>query len=128
MASSTTLIYTSLVKSAMEIIRKEQSKKFQKDDITAYEYPSQNKNINSAYVEIRGRHPKEGFICNKDCTELIFIIRGFVTLTTEKESFQLQEKDQVIINPNEKYFLEGDCDVVAPSTPPWTPNQTEISK
>ena len=112
----------------MEIIKKEQSQKFINGNITAYEYPSENKSINSGYVEIRGRYPAEGWICNQVCTELAFIIRGSAILTTQTESFSLKEMDQIIINPNEKYFWNGDCDVLVPSTPPWFPEQTKIEK
>jgi hypothetical protein len=34
--------------------------------------------------------------------------------------------DQVIINPKERYYWDGDCVAFVPSTPPWTPEQTEI--
>jgi mannose-6-phosphate isomerase class I len=110
----------------MEITKKKQSLQFQNGNITAHEYPSQNKNISGGYVEIKGRYPTEGWICNQVCTELVFIIKGSVTLTTETESFSLKEMDQVIINPNEKYFWDGDCVVLVPSTPPWSPEQTKI--
>lgn len=112
----------------MEITKKEQSLVFHNGDVIAHEYPTQNKNISGGYVEINGRHPKEGWICNKDCTELVFISRGSATLTTEEGSFVLNELDQVIINPNERYYWNGDCVAFVPATPPWTPEQTKIEK
>ena len=112
----------------MEITKKDQSQIFHNGNVTAHEYPSQNKNISGGYVEIKGRHPSEGWIYNNLCTELVFIIRGSTTLTTEKESTILNEMDQVIIEPKERYFFDGDCIAFVPATPPWTPEQTEIEK
>ena len=112
----------------MEITKKDQSLTFHNGSVTAHEYPSQNKNISGGYVEIKGRHPSEGYICNKSCTELVFIIEGSATLTTEKESNILSKGDQVIINPGERYYWDGDCVAFVPATPPWTPEQTENIK
>ncbi len=110
----------------MEITKKEQSQVFHNGNVTAHEYPTKNKNISGGFVEIRGRHPEKGWICNQECTELVFITKGSVTLTTEKESVFLNEMDQVIINPKERYYWDGNCVAFVPSTPPWTPEQTEI--
>ena len=112
----------------MEITKKEQSLIFNIGDVTAHEYPSKNKDISGGYVEIKGRHPAEGWICNQDCTELVFISRGSVTLTTDQGSFVLNELDQVIIEPKERYYWDGDCVAFVPSTPPWTLEQTKIEK
>jgi len=112
----------------MEITKKDQSQIFHNGNITAHEYPTQNKNISGGYVEINGRYPKEGWICNQDCTELVFVIKGSTTLTNEEKSIILNEMDQAIIDPKEKYFFDGNCIVFVPSTPPWTPEQTKIEK
>lgn len=112
----------------MEIIKNKQSQIFHNGNIIAHEYPSQNKKISGGFVEIKGRHPNEGWICNKDSTELVFISKGSVILTTDKGSFTLNELDQVIIEPNEKYYWDGNCVAFVPATPPWTPEQTKISK
>ena len=112
----------------MEIIKKEQSLVFHNGNVTAHEYPSQNPNISGGYVEIKGRHPVEGWICNNSCTELVFIIKGSATLFTDKESIFLNEMDQVIIDPKERYYWDGDCVAFVPATPPWTPEQTENIK
>ena len=112
----------------MEYLKKDQSKIFNVGDLIAREYPTRNPNISCALVELKGRHPKDGWISNQDCTELVFFIRGSAVLTTEKESVQFNEGDVVILSPKEKYYWEGDCTLLTPTTPPWTPEQTKIVK
>lgn len=112
----------------MEVIKKDQSQVFKNGAITAHEYASTNNQINIGLVEIKGRHPQQDFITNQDVTELVYIINGSVELTTESERYSLSQGDFVIISPKEKYFFEGDCTVLTPCTPPWTPEQTKIVK
>lgn len=112
----------------MEVIRKNQSKIFKNGAITAHEYDSKNNSINIGLVEINGRHPQQDFITNQDVTELVYVVDGSVSLTTESETYELSTGDFVIISPQEKYFFEGNCTVLTPCTPPWTPEQTKIIK
>lgn len=112
----------------MDYLKHDQSLVFKKGNITAYEYPTKNKIINNSFIEIKGRHPQEGWAYNEVCIESVFIIRGSVVLTTKTESVVLEENDTVIIDPNERYFFEGDCDMVSPSSPPWYPEQSKIEK
>ena len=112
----------------MEYIKKDQSEIFNVGNLIAHEYPTKNPNINCALVELKGRHPQEGWIMNEQCTELVFFVRGSAVLTTEKESINFGEGDMVILQPQEKYFWVGDCTLFTPSTPAWTPEQTKIVK
>jgi mannose-6-phosphate isomerase class I len=112
----------------MDYIKKNQSEIFNVGDLIAREYPTKNPNISCAQVELKGRHPKEGWISNEACTELVYFIRGSAILTTEKESVQFNEGDVVILSPKEKYYWVGDCTLLAPTTPPWTSQQTKNTK
>lgn len=112
----------------MKVIKKEQEEIFENGNIIAHEYPSTNQNINIGLVEIKGRHPPENWLINEKCTQLTYITKGSVNLTTESETILLEEGDVAILNPNEKYFWEGDCTLLAPCTPAWTPEQNKIVK
>ena len=112
----------------MEVIKKAQSQVFKNGAITAYEYASKNKKINIGLVKINGRHPQQDFIINQKVTELVYVIDGSVELATESKRYTLSSGDVVIISPKEKYFFEGNCTVLTPCTPPWTPKQTKIVK
>jgi mannose-6-phosphate isomerase class I len=112
----------------MEYLKKKQSQIFINGNIVAREYITKNKNINIALVEIKGRHPKENWIVNKEVTELTFITKGSAILNTETERVSLKEGDVAILKPNEKYFWEGNCTLLTPCTPAWTPRQNKIVK
>lgn len=112
----------------MEIIKKVEEQIFKNGSIVAHEFGSKNLNINIGLVEIKGRHPQQDFICNTKVTELVYIIDGSVLLVTESDRYKLSKGDFAIISPNEKYFFDGDCTVLTPCTPPWTPEQTKIEK
>ena len=112
----------------MEYLKKEQSQTFTNGNIIAHEYATKNSDINIALIEIKGRHPQENWLINEKVTELTFITKGSATLKTESETVILKEGDIAIINPNEKYFWEGDCTLLTPCTPSWTPEQNKIVK
>jgi mannose-6-phosphate isomerase-like protein (cupin superfamily) len=112
----------------MKYLAQEKSIKFEKGPITAYEYPLGDKDLNCAVVEIRGRYPEEGWTQNTECKELTYLIRGFAVLTTETDRVSLSEGDMVIVDINEKYFWEGDCTLLVPCTPAWSPEQTKNTK
>lgn len=112
----------------MEVIKKGQSQVFHNGAITSYEYASKNKKINIGLVEIKGRHPQQDFVTNREVTELVYVIDGSVELTTESNKYSLSSGDFVIISPKEKYFFEGNCTVLTPCTPPWNSEQIKIIK
>lgn len=110
----------------MKYLEKEKSQKFEHGAITAYEYPLGDPDINCALVELKGRHPDQCWLINEKCKEMVFVVRGLVQLTTENETVSLKEGDIVLINPLEKYFWNGDCTLLTPCTPAWTPEQNKI--
>ena len=112
----------------MEYLKKEQSQTFTNGNIVAHEYSTKNKNINFAIVEIKGRHPQENWLINQDCTELTYVIKGSVDLTTETDKISLKEGDVAILDPQEKYFWDGDCILFTPCTPAWNQDQNKIVK
>ena len=112
----------------MEYLKKEQSQTFENGNVIAHEYTTKNKNINIALVEIKGRHPQEDWLINEKCTELTYIVDGSATLTTETESIFLEKGDVAILNPNEKYFWNGNCTLLIPCTPAWSPEQNKNVK
>ncbi|MCD6478515.1 MAG: hypothetical protein J7L44_01365 [Candidatus Diapherotrites archaeon] len=54
-----------------ESIRHENSAK-----CIAYEYPMGDRDINVAFVEIKGRYPDKGHVANETVKELIFVESG----------------------------------------------------
>lgn len=108
----------------MKIIRKNQTKKFQNSNTcTAIEYPMEDKDINGAIIELSGRYPEKGRVVNMKCKEIAYVIEGSGKVVVEGEEITLNEGDLVLIEPEEKYFWEGNLKMFVPCTPAWYPEQ-----
>lgn len=94
----------------------------------AYEYPAGDKDINVAFVEIRGRYPDSGQVTNEVVKEIVFVSAGKGKIIVEGKEYGLESGDSVLINPREKYSLEGKLDLVISSTPAWYPEQHKEAK
>lgn len=79
--------------------------------------------INGAVIHLSGRFPTEGRVVNTNCKEMAYIIDGNVTLVLEGKKYNLEKEDLVLIEPNEKYYWEGNVTMFVPCTPSWTPEQ-----
>lgn len=91
----------------------------------AYEYHLRDKDINGAVIKLTGRYPDKGRVVNKACKEIVYIISGKGRLNVDGKEVILQEEDQVLIEPGEKYFFEGNMKFIVPCTPAWHPKQHE---
>jgi len=92
---------------------------------TAYEYPLGDPDINAALIRLSGRYPDQGRVVNRVCKELVHIVRGTGRVTIEGKEIQLAEGDQLLILSGERYFFEGDLEMLMPCTPAWYPEQHE---
>ena len=90
------------------------------------EYEMGDKDINIAVVEINGRYPDKGWVKNTVCKELIYIVDGSGVLTINDKEVLLKSGDAILIEPNEKYFFEGNLKVVPACYPAWSIQQVEI--
>ncbi len=108
----------------MKIVRKEDRKLHKNSDLClAYEYPWENKDINGAVIDIKGRYPEKGFVVNKVCTEIVLVLEGSGILGLGSESINFTKEDMILIEPNEKYYFDGDCKILAACSPSWYPEQ-----
>lgn len=111
----------------MKIAYAKDAKEFKNSDAcTALEYPLHDPDINAAVVKINGRYPDAGLAVNTKVREMIYIIEGQGTLMLEGKSTILHKGDVVLIEPNEKYFWQGDLTMFVPCTPAWSPEQHHI--
>ncbi len=108
----------------MEIIYKNQTKIFKNSKhCTAFEYPSEEKNINGAVVKLTGRYPSKGRVVNLKCKEMGYVIKGSGKVVVENKKINLKQGDLILIEPGEKYFWDGKLDIFTPCTPAWYPEQ-----
>jgi len=110
------------------VVKKDKSKEFRNSNTCiATEYPTGDKDINIALVRILDdRYPPKGWAVNSICKEMAYIVKGEAILTTNNYSVHLSEGDVVLIEPNEKYYWEGDFEMVVPCAPAWFKKQHKV--
>jgi len=89
----------------------------------AFEYPMNDKDINVAFIEIKGRYPDKGQVTNEVVKELVFVSKGKCKITIEGKETELEEGDSVLILPKQKYFFDGNMEIVVSCAPAWFPEQ-----
>lgn len=89
----------------------------------AFEYPMEDKDINVAFIEIKGRYPDEGQVTNEIVKELFFVTKGKGKITIDGKESELEEGDSALILPKQKYFFEGKLSIVVSCAPAWFPEQ-----
>ncbi|HSX28506.1 MAG TPA: AraC family ligand binding domain-containing protein [Candidatus Saccharimonadales bacterium] len=108
----------------MKIVKLNQTQKFQNSaTCTAFEYPSDDKDINGAVITLNGRYPEKGYAMNEVCKELVYVVEGTGQLTVGDETQTLQQGDLALLLPGEKYFFEGELTMFMPCSPAWYPEQ-----
>lgn len=111
----------------MEFIKKEEAISYSGDGYSGMDYPSKDKDINFAVIQINGRSPKNGFQVNTECKELLYIMNGNGTLYLQKENQKIdfKEGDCILIDKNECYAFQGVFTASVSCTPAWTSEQHE---
>jgi mannose-6-phosphate isomerase-like protein (cupin superfamily) len=114
----------------MRIVKRKDSKEIKNSETCiATEYPIDDKDINIALVKIlKDRYPQEGWAVNEVCKEMVFITKGSATITTEEGSVDLRKGDVVLVEPGEKYYWEGNFEMIVPCSPAWYVGQHKILK
>ncbi len=90
---------------------------------TVSEYPIEDQDINGAVVELSGRYPDHGRVMNDMCKELIFVVSGSGCAEIEGETVDLSEGSMLLLEPRERYFLDGNMRLFVPCAPAWYPEQ-----
>jgi len=108
----------------MKFVAKEKRSKYQNSkNCIAYEYPLEDIDINCALINLNGRYPVKGRVMNIICKEIGYIIKGSGKIVVEGKIYKLKAGDQILIEPNEKYYWQGNMEFVVPCTPAWSSDQ-----
>jgi mannose-6-phosphate isomerase-like protein (cupin superfamily) len=106
------------------IVKKEERLRFENSPgCVAYEYPTKDKDINVAFIEINGRYPDKGYVINEAVKEIVFVLEGPGKIIIGSEEHGLEEGDVVLIPPKQKYFFDGKLKIIASCNPAWYPEQ-----
>lgn len=104
----------------MKHIKQKQAQKVQNSQhCWVYEYPSDSKEINGAFVEMTGREPDAGRVVNIVCKELAYVIEGSGKIVIEGTELSLEKGDMVLIEPGEKFYWDGDMTLFLSCSPAW---------
>lgn len=105
----------------MELIKNKDAPKFNNSPgCIATEYDFNNeKDFNIASIELDGRYPERGYALNTISKELMYVKNGNGILVTNDQQVTLEAGDAALIQPNEKYYLEGALELVIVSAPAW---------
>ena len=117
----------------MKFVPFEDAKKFKvgngMNGSVAWEYDTDNPNINTAWVEVLGRYPLKGRKKNTECAMVVMVIRGKGQVVIEGRTIEIKKKDVIQIDPNERYFWQANKDdyliLIPASHPAWRPEQNE---
>lgn len=111
----------------MEFIKKEQAEFYTGDGYSGLDYPSLDKDINFAVININCRSPKSGFQVNRNCKELVYIINGTgsIYFKDSNKKIDFNQGDVIVIDKNECYAFDGNFEAAVPCTPAWTSEQHE---
>jgi mannose-6-phosphate isomerase-like protein (cupin superfamily) len=91
----------------MVIKKSETHKKINSNVCTVYEYLNDNKDLNVAFIEIKGRYPNSGWSFNEVCNEAYCIVSGHGIVNIEGKIFKIKKGDVVYIDKNKKFYVEG---------------------
>jgi mannose-6-phosphate isomerase-like protein (cupin superfamily) len=109
----------------MKYIAKSSAKKVDVGAGDVLEYSLGDPDIDIAIATINGKYPKQGFVVNEDCKELLYVISGHGKFATKEQAVELNPGDQALIEKGEIFKYDDCIDlvVVAACTPAWTPAQ-----
>jgi mannose-6-phosphate isomerase class I len=105
----------------MEYIKNEDAPRFKNSTscvATEYDFKGE-KDFNIAGIELSGRYPEQGYALNTVSKELIYVKSGNGVLISGDQTVTLKSGDAALIQPNEKYYLEGTLELVISSAPAW---------
>lgn len=93
---------------------------------TIFEYMMDESAINGATAIIRGRYPEKGFATNSISKELVLVLEGNGVIGFEDKKVAIEKDDVLLLNPNEKYYWEGNLSLFMACTPAWKPDQHKL--
>jgi mannose-6-phosphate isomerase-like protein (cupin superfamily) len=106
------------------LIKKSETKKHSNSPkCIAYEYPFTDKDINIAFIEIKGRYPDKDRVTNKVCKEIVFVVKGKGKIEVDGKELLISEGDSIFIQPSQKYFFEGNLEIITSCHPTWYSEQ-----
>ncbi len=111
----------------MKYIAKSNAVRFENSkSCNVYEYDFDTDVIDTARVCISGRYPEGGYAKNTICSEVAYVLSGTGEICIDCSVQVLNEGDTILINPNQKFFWDGNIELLITCTPKWDSKQYEV--
>lgn len=111
----------------MKVVRKDEAERHADGEVfVAYEYHTQDPDINTARIEIKGRYPRTGSMRNTKVKELVYVESGTGTVSINGVQESLEAGDVVFFESGESVVWEGDFVLITTCTPAWSKDQHEF--
>jgi mannose-6-phosphate isomerase-like protein (cupin superfamily) len=108
----------------MKVIKKYQTLSFSNSPTcSGFNFAFGDKDLDLAVVTVNGRYPEEGHLINEVCKEIAFVLSGNGKVGVDNETFELSPGDAVMIQPGERFFWEGELEMLMPCNPAFYPEQ-----
>ena len=89
-----------------------------------WDYKLPNEKIGVSYQELNGRVPEKGWGINETCFEVYYVISGKAKANIDKNVYDIESGDLVVLEPHHKSYLEANnLQIITITNPNWLPEQ-----
>lgn len=113
----------------MKIVKKDTAERIKNSDtsyLLEYSILLNDKDIDFAINEIRGRYPEKGYCTNEECKEICYVLEGTGSINKQDEVIAFEKGDVILINKGDIYFWNGECKIIMICTPAWYKEQCKL--
>lgn len=113
----------------MKFVKKEEAQKVINSDtsyLLEYSKKLDDKDMDFCINTIQGRYPEKGYCSNLKCKEIAYILEGNGTIHKKDNQIDFKQGDVILIDKEEVYFWEGDCQIIMVCSPAWYKEQCQL--
>lgn len=93
---------------------------------TVSEYSFHERMLDLAVAKISGRYPESRRVVNTECHELVYVSDGEGKIVVNGVTHPLSAGDALLIEAGEKYYWEGNMQLVLSCRPAWNMEQHQV--
>ena len=110
----------------MQIVRESEKRTVALDErVRVYEYDMDDPDLCGATARITGRYPARGYVVNRKCKELVYVLEGRGRLIRPDGETAFAKGDAILVDIDEKYALDGEMTLFMATSPTFDPAQHE---
>ena len=113
----------------MKIVQSDRAKIVVNSDtskLLEYAIELNDKDVDFCINTISGRYPEKGYCTNEKCKEICYVLEGNGTINKKEEKIQFNQGDVILIDKEEVYYWDGNCEIIMICTPAWYKEQCKL--